>query len=366
MSDPEEMRGAVKDRIEALKKKTAGHTAEKIAAAVPAEPDLEMGLLAGEKDQMRYADLWNRKAPKPFPNFAVECGVYDPDEFDAQVRGFIPEDEPEYVAAPMPTAMFTIAMNEGQKVLIFGPKGSGKSTMPKVYAARTNQPFYRIPCRRDMEASDLFGSVTVRDKALAFNDGPITLAARYGGVVCLDEASVLQAGAALALQYTMENNGKVILADHPSEDPMDKQVTPHPSFRIVLTDNTALGGDHTGHYVGTNVQNEAFRDRISKTIKLGYMTTKDEIRMVDNHVPGVSKTTLAEMVRFANEVRSAYEKGNLESATISPRTLIQWAKDGLMFGDFGLAFRYTFMNGLSPDDETVVAALYKKVFGTTA
>jgi len=365
-TEPEEMRSAVKERIEALKAKTSAHTAAKVAAAVPPEPDLEMGLKAGDKDSYRYSKLWNRKPPKPFPDFAVECGVFDPDEFAEEVRGYIPEDEPEYVAAPMPTAQFTIAMNKGQRILIFGPKGSGKSTMPKVYAARTNQPFYRIPCRRDMEASDLFGSVTVRDKTLAFNDGPITLAARHGGVVCLDEASVLQAGAALALQYTMENNGKVILPDHPSEDPMDKQITPHDTFRIVLTDNTALGGDHTGHYVGTNVQNEAFRDRIAKTIKLGYMTTKDEIRMVNNHVPGVNKTTLAEMVRFANEVRSAFEKGNLESATVSPRTLIEWAADGLLFGDFGLAFRYTFMNGLSPDDETVVATLYKKVFGTSA
>ena len=363
--EEEEMKGAVAERIAALKSRTDERTEAMKASAIEVEPDLEMQLSAGAKEQMRYSTLWNRKPPKPFPDFGVECGVYDPDEFDEQVRGFIPEDEPEYVAAPMPTAMFTIAMNKAQKVLIFGPKGSGKSTMPKVYCARTNQPFFRIPCRRDMEASDLFGSVTVRDKSLAFNDGPVTLAARYGGIVCLDEASVLQAGAALALQYTMENNGKVVLPDHPSADPMEKMVTPHPSFRIVLTDNTALGGDHTGHYVGTNVQNEAFRDRISKTIKLGYMTTKDEIRMINNHVPGVNPTTLSEMVRFANEVRSAYEKGLLESATISPRTLIQWADDGLEFGDFGLAFRYTFMNGLSPDDETVVSTLYKKVFATS-
>ena len=69
------------------------------------------------------------------------------------------------------------------------------------------------------------------------------------------------------------------------------------------------------------------------------------------------------MVRFATEVRGNYEKGNLENATISPRVLIQWAKDGLLFGDFGLAFRYCYMNGLSPDDETVIAGLYHKVFG---
>jgi cobaltochelatase CobS len=214
-----------------------------------------------------------------------------------------------------------------------------------------------------MEASDLFGSVTVRNKSLEFNDGPVTLAARHGGIVCLDEASVLQAGAALSLQYTMENNGKVVLPDHPSGKPEDKLINPHPDFRIVLTDNTALGGDHTGHYVGTNVQNEAFRDRIDKFIKLGYMPGKEEQKMVNNHVPGVPKALLGDMVRFAGMVRSAHDAGELEAANISPRTLIRWAEDGLDFGNFETAFRFCFMNGLSPDDEGVVSTLYYKVFG---
>lgn len=215
-----------------------------------------------------------------------------------------------------------------------------------------------------MEASDLFGSITVRNKELAFSDGPVTLAARYGGIVCLDEASVLQAGAALSLQYTMEMGGKVILPDHPSSNPMDKVVEPHPSFRIVLTDNTALAGDHTGHYVGTNVQNEAFRDRIDKFIKLGYLPAKEETAMVNNHVKGVPKSQLSDMIRFAGMVRAEHDSGNLESATISPRTLIRWARDGLLFGNFETAFRFAFMNALAPDDEGAVSTLYHKVFGT--
>lgn len=359
----EDVKSDVKARVAALKDRTKAHTEAKKASMPDPEPELKRQLEAGDKEDYRYSHLWNRKPPKAMPDFAVTSGVYDPDEFAEEVRGFIPEDEAEYVAAPMQTALFTLAMNRGDRCLIFGPKGSGKSTMPKVYAARTRQPFFRVPCRRDMEASDLFGSVTVRNKTLEFNDGPITLAARHGGIVCLDEASVLQAGAALSLQYTMENKGKVILPDHPSADPMDKMVTPHDAFRIVLTDNTALGGDHTGHYVGTNVQNEAFRDRIDLTIRLGYMDTKSETKMVNNHVPGVPATTVSDMVRFANMVRAAYEKGNTESATISPRVLIRWARMGLLLGDFELAFRYSYMNGLSPDDETVVSGLYDKVFG---
>ncbi len=339
-----------------------GTAAKKAKQKKPVAVDLKAKLKAGKKGVVKFSDIWGSK-PDTMPDFAVNCGVYGPNEFDEVVRMYIPEDEPEYVPSLIEVAQFTLSMNRGDKVLIFGPKGSGKSTMPKVYCARTNQPFFRIPCRRDMEASDLFGSVTVRNKELVFNDGPITMAARYGGTACLDEASVLQAGAALSLQYTLENNGKVVLPDHPSGDPKDKVVDPHPSFRIVMTDNTALGGDHTGHYVGTNVHNEALRDRIDKFIKLGYMPVKEEVKLVNNHVPGVPKTLLADQIRFANMVRAAHDAGEVEAATISPRTLIRWSRDGLLFGDFELAFRYCFMNGLSPDDEQVVNTLYFKVFG---
>lgn len=357
----------VEARIEELKRQTEQRTQarKKMAKSKPKAEEAKMALRVGTKKDFKFSDLWGELPAGPLPDFAVSSGVHKSTDFDKQVQAYVPEDEPEFVPSLTEVAMFTLGMNESERVLIYGPTGSGKSTLPKVYAARTKQPFYRIPCRRDMEASDLFGSVSVRNKDLVFSDGPVTLAARYGGVVCLDEVSVLQAGAALSMQYTLENGGKVILPDHPSTDPSDKIVNPHPSFRIVLTDNTSLGGDHTGHYVGTNVQNQAFRNRINKTIRLGYLPVQAEIKMVVNHVPEVNKTAVADMVRLANEVRTAFNKGNLEAATISPRNLIQWAKDGVLIGDYALAFRYCFMNSCSPDDETVVSGLYRKVFGVT-
>ena len=69
--------------------------------------------------------------PAGTPDFAVDCGVYKEEDFDKSVRNYVPEDEAEYVASPQEAGMFTLAMNEGTRVLIYGPKGSGKSTMPK-------------------------------------------------------------------------------------------------------------------------------------------------------------------------------------------------------------------------------------------
>ncbi len=363
MSSKSSTMAAVGERVQALKEQREKQKQAEATRKERLVGDGKGTITKAGKGAFSYSELWGSKPPGKMPDFEVVSGIRDIADVDERVHGYIPDDDETYVAAPLQTAIFTLSMNANEKPLIFGPKGSGKSTMPKVYAARTNQPFFRIPCRRDMEASDLFGMPTVRDKRLEFNDGPITLAARYGGIVCLDEASVLQAGAALALQYVLENNGKVILPDHPSEDPMDKMVTPHPAFRIVLTDNTALAGDHTGHYVGTNVQNEAFRDRIDKIIKLEYLPKSLEKEMIMRHVPDANHEIVDEMLTFTSMVRTAYEKGEVESATISPRTLIRWARDGVLLGDYHTAFRYGFLNGTSPDDEVVVSGLYRKVFG---
>jgi cobaltochelatase CobS len=323
----------------------------------PEKPKLEAALKSAEEG-FKFSDLWGIKPPAKLPDVAVSRLESVPHE----VSNLIPPDEETYVPQGVNEFMFTKAMEANQRVLLTGPAGSGKSTLPKVYAARTGRPFLRVQCNASMEYEDLFGNLSVRGGAVVFDDGPLTQAARHGGLVCLDEVSTLRATAAMGLQWLLEQGGKIHLPAYPSENPDDKYVTPHPEFRLVMTDNTNLSGDETGRYVGTNVQNAAMKDRIDVFIKVTYMAEKSEMAMVAKHVPDLDAAVLKNMLKLAKEIRNGFEKASCE-CTISPRVLLRWAKDTVAFGDPGIALRYAFVNGLGADDEVIVSTVYSKVFG---
>jgi cobaltochelatase CobS len=48
---------------------------------------------------------------------------------------------------------------------------------------------------------------------------------------------------------------------------------------------------------------------------------------------------------------------------MSPRTVISWAQNTLIFGDVGFAFRLTFLNKCDEAERAVVAEYYQRVFG---
>jgi cobaltochelatase CobS len=49
---------------------------------------------------------------------------------------------------------------------------------------------------------------------------------------------------------------------------------------------------------------------------------------------------------------------------MSPRTVITWAENALIFGDVGLAFRVTFLNKCDELERATVAEFYQRAFGT--
>lgn len=355
-----------KELVEQIRRLREGITKQTaVEPTKPVEPEkttLTAALKSGDADDCKFSDVWGTAPVTGLPDMPVS--KFDLGYWDESVRSCVPQDEDTYVPQGLNELMFTKAMESNQRVLLTGPAGSGKSTLPKVFAARTCRPFFRFQCNQSTEFEDLFGNLSVRGGEVVWIDGPVTQAARYGGIVCLDEVSTLRAGAALGLQWLLERGGKIHLPSFPSDDPSDKYVTPHKEFRIALTDNTNLSGDDTGRYVGTNVQNAALKDRIDLFIRVGYMSSDNECGMIKQHVPDIDDAVLKNMVRFAGEIRNGFEKGSCES-TVSPRVLLRWARDTVAFGNIGFALRYSFVNGVGADDETVIASVYKKVFGET-
>ena len=187
----------------------------------------------------------------------------------------------------------------------------------------------------------MFGCVDVQDGSMGWVPGAAEMAATVGdgAILQIDEASACPPGISLSMQWMLEGNGKLFLADKP-EKAGPRQIIPGSQFRVVLTDNTQLQGDTTGNYRGTMQQNEAFIDRIDQSIYIGYMKPDHEVAVILTHVPEVPKNTAAEMVRIANLIRSSYDSGEMQY-TMSPRGLIAWAKYAMFWGDLAKGYLTT-------------------------
>ena len=99
---------------------------------------------------------------------------------------------------------------------------------------------------------------------------------------------------------------------------------------------------------------------------LNYLPHEDEVGIVAAKLPSYDtedgRETLASMVRMADLTRKGFMSGDL-STVMSPRTVITWAENALIFGDKTMAFRLSFLNKCDEVERPTVAEYYQRCFG---
>ena len=68
------------------------------------------------------------------------------------------------------------------------------------------------------------------------------------------------------------------------------------------------------------------------------------------------------MVRLAELTRTGFINGDL-STLMSPRTVITWAENTIIFKDNAFAFRLTFFNKCDEMEQPTVAEYFQRCFG---
>lgn len=303
--------------------------------------------------------VWYSKVFGYTPKFG-DFGVYKLDTpTNPDIARLIPTVDPDYVLQQDEAALLVAGMMDGDKTLITGPTGSGKSSLVKYVCAKLNRPFIRINMSGDVESAALFGTLVVRGGATVWEDGAITEAAKYGAVCLVDEWELMPAEIAMGMQNLLEDGGYLYLKEKPGTSD-ERTVHPDANFRLVFAGNTVGQGDVTGAFSGVGVQNTATIDRFTNTIRLGYLSQKHEVAIITSK-SDVDKKVATDMVRLASLVRSAYEQGKI-GLTMSPRTLINWARKQKRY-DAQYALQVSYLEKLTPDDSKSVSELYTKVFG---
>jgi cobaltochelatase CobS len=241
-------------------------------------------------------------------------------------------------------------LEKSEPLYVFGPQGSGKTSLVKQLAARLNYPVFEVTGHNRLEFPELAGHLTIKDSQMSFQYGPLALAMKFGGLFLLNEIDLLDPSTAAGLNSVLDGS-PLCVPENGGE-----LISPHSMFRFVATGNTNGFSDETGLYQGTLRQNSAFMDRFW-LIEIGYPKQEQEEKLLETITPELPADLRTKMVTFANEVRRLFvgssptnNSDTVLEVTFSTRTLIRWAR-------LTVRFKPLAWQGLSPINHALDRAL---------
>jgi cobaltochelatase CobS len=294
--------------------------------------------------------------------FGIDCDLSIP-AFSTPSE-HVPDLDPDYVFDRNTTIALLTGFAHNRRVLVQGFHGTGKSTHIEQVAARLNWPCVRVNLDGHVTRMDLIGkdAIVIEDgrQVTAFQPGIVTWALEHPCALVFDEFDAGRPDVLFVIQRVLETEGRLTLLDQ------RRVITPHPAFRLFATANTVGLGDATGLYHGTQPLNQGQMDRWNIVVTLNYLDPEAEVAIVLARCPEYrtpeGRERVAAMVGLAGLTRRGFSLGDL-STVMSPRTVITWAQNAMLFGDLALAFRLTFLNRCDDAERPIVAEYYQRCLG---
>ena len=294
--------------------------------------------------------------------FGVEC------EFKVQgfneKNDYVPKIDENYKFDPVTTKSILAGFSNDRRVLIQGYHGTGKSTHIEQVAARLNWPCVRVNLDSHISRIDLIGKdviVLKEGKQITeFQDGILPWAYQNPVAIVFDEYDAGRPDVMFVIQRVLESSGKLTLLDQ------SRVINPHNFFRLFATSNTVGLGDTSGLYHGTQQINQGQMDRWSIVSTLNYLENSVEEKIVLSKIKELNskegKDIVHSMVSTAELTRSGFINGDI-STVMSPRTVITWAENYLLFKDIEYSFKLSFLNRCDELERPVIEEYFQRSFG---
>lgn len=106
---------------------------------------------------------------------------------ETAIQDYRIEHEPFYLPIKDEVELFTIAFENKLPLMLKGPTGCGKTRFISFMAYKLGLPLVTVACHEDLTSSDLVGRYLLDGGSTIWQDGPLTIAVKYGGVCYLDE-----------------------------------------------------------------------------------------------------------------------------------------------------------------------------------
>lgn len=138
---------------------------------------------------------------------------------------------PNYVPQNDEEAIFRAAFEAKIPLILKGPTGCGKTRFAEYMAHKMSLPLVTVSCHEDLTASDLVGRFLFKDDETIWQDGPLTLAVRHGGICYLDEIVEARKDTTVII-HSLTDDRRILYIDKTGE-----VVRAHDRFMMVLSYN---------------------------------------------------------------------------------------------------------------------------------
>lgn len=247
-----------------------------------------------------------------------------------------------------------ISSNKFYPIFITGQSGNGKTLSVEQACAKLGRKFVCISMTPETDESDLLGNFVLINGQMEWRDGPVTVAAKQGAVLCIDEIDYGAQNLA-TLQRVLE--GKPFLLKKKNET-----VVPAEGFTVIATANTKGKGSEDGRYMFTNVLNESFLERFLNTYEQDWPSVTVERKIIKKELKsnGRSDDEFADkLVDWADVIRKSFKEEAVDEV-ISTRRLVHIAKTYSVFGNRQKAIELC-LNRFDDDTKFSFLDLYRKL-----
>jgi hypothetical protein len=175
------------------------------------------------------------------------------------------------------------------KIMMVGPSGYGKTTLPKIFSDITGANFLRMNCATIRDPEEWFGWREAREGSTVFIKSRFAQAIEAGNlVVILDEFNRLEPWLHNTLFPLLDDDGRTVVHD--------EEFTIGPNVIVVGTINTGY------RYTGTFELDEALMNRFDFILEVGPMPFEEEVKVLQART-GIALDTAKGIVKIATVIR---------------------------------------------------------------